>query len=148
MQKRPRQRGDSTIPKQRVRAYEEAEYHVETTPPIVLRIGERNAGLVDLLTAWSASSCAFITACNPLSQLLGTEENLRRTLALRRDLQSHAFAVLPARGVDRAGRWPDEPGFFVLACAQETLATIGGRYRQNALVVCGSDGVPQLVLLR
>ena len=148
MQKRPRQRADSVISESLVSAYEAAEYHVETTPPIVLRVGQRNAALVDLLTRRGVSSGAFITACNPFGQLLGTEENLRRNIALRRDLHPHVCAMLPARGVDRAGRWPDEPGLFVLGCPQETLETIGGRYRQNALVVCGPDGVPRLLLLR
>lgn len=148
MQKKQRQHCDSVFPTQLVNAYETAEYHVETEPPIVLRVNEPNAALVELLATRSVSSCAFITACNPFGQLLPTEENLRRNMALQCDLQSHAPALLPARGVAPDGCWPDEPGFLVLGCSQEVLEAIGRRHRQNALVVCGSDGTPKLALLR
>ena len=141
-------RRDSEVPAQLVAAYETAEYRVEVEPPIVLSIGEASAALVDLLAARGLFLCAFITACNPSGQLLAAEENVRRTEALERDLLDFAPEILPARGVDPTGSWPDEPGFLALGCPQKVFEVLGRRHGQNALVLCGADGVPHLVLLR
>jgi len=140
--------GRSAVPAQTIAAYEAAEYHVEAEPPFVLRIGEPCAALARLLGDRGLDSAAFVTACNPLGQLLPAPDNLVRTRALGAELERFAPAVLPARGVDPTGRWQDEPGFLALGCPPAIIEALGRRHRQNAIVLCGADAVPRLVLLR
>ena len=140
--------GKSAIPPQMIAAYEAAEYRIEVDPPIVLRIGQPNEALARLMAGKGMSTAAFLTACNPLGQMLGVADNATRTAALGAELERFAPQVLPARGVDPAGRWPDEPGFLALGCPPAIIEALGRRHRQNAVVLCGVDAVPRLVLLR
>lgn len=138
----------SAVPAQMIAAYEAAEYHVEAEAPFVLRIGQHSDELATLMADKSMASAAFITACNPHGQLLGAADNTTRTNALGAELERFAPLVLPARGVDPTGRWMDEPGFLALGCPPAIVEALGRRHRQNAVVLCGEDAVPRLVLLR
>ncbi|MBA4742120.1 MAG: DUF3293 domain-containing protein [Azoarcus sp.] len=138
----------SAIPPQMIAAYEAAEYRVEVDPTIHLRIGQANEALARLMTDKSMTTAAFLTACNPHGQMLAAADNATRTAALGAELERFAPLVLPACGVDPAGRWPDEPGFLALGCPPAIIEALGRRHRQNAVVLCGEDAVPRLVLLR
>lgn len=138
----------SAVPAQMIAAYEAAEYHVRPEAPFVLRVGQHSAELAALMAEKAMPSAAFITACNPHGQLLGAADNATRTKALGAELERFAPLVLTARGVDPTGRWTDEPGFLALGCPQAIVEALGRRHRQNAVVVCGEDAVPRLVLLR
>ena len=138
----------SAIPPQMIAAYEAAEYRIEADPPIVLRIGQMSEPLAGLMVDKNMKSAAFLTACNPHGQMLGAADNATRTAALGAELERFAPLVLPACGVDPAGRWPDEPGFLALGCPPAITEALGRRHRQNAVVLCGEDAVPRLVLLR
>ena len=139
---------NTAVPAQMVAAYEAAEYHVLTEEAFVLRIGQHSAELSRLMDGQAMASAAFITACNPHGQLLGAADNTTRTNALGAELERFAPLVLAARGVDPTGRWMDEPGFLALGCPPAIVEALGRRHRQNAVVLCGGDAVPRLVLLR
>lgn len=138
----------SAVPVQMILAYEAAEYHVQGTPPFVLRIGHYSAELACLMADRGMPSAAFVTACNPQGQLLGAADNATRTNALGAELERFAPLVLSARGVDPAGRWMDEAGFLALGCPPAIIEALGRRHRQNGVVLCAEDAVPRLVLLR
>ena len=44
--------------------------------------------------------------------------------------------------------WPPEPSYLVLGSALDAAKAIGTELRQNAIVWCGPDCLPQLILLR
>jgi hypothetical protein len=66
-----------------LRAYQTSQFFVWTPEgEIVLRVGERNPRLNELMTKLGALSSAFLTAWNPGSVKLSIEENQTRQAAL------------------------------------------------------------------
>ncbi|UUZ49901.1 DUF3293 domain-containing protein [Massilia sp. B-10] len=49
---------------------------------------------------------------------------------------------------DPKREWPSEPSFLVRGLSLEDASALGRQLRQNAIVWCGADLVPQLILLR
>lgn len=141
-------RGRSAIPEHLVEAYAAAEYRVDAGLSFTLHIDQPSAALARLMQRQSMTTCAFITACNPEGQLQTAATNAARSLELEADLKRFAPVVYPACGTDPQGRWPDEPGFVALGCPPAIIEALGRRYRQNAVVLCGEDAVPRLLLLR
>ena len=70
-----------------IRAYRETNYNVHDAPGFALNVGVVNLPLRELYAARGIASCAYVTACNPYSQLLSAKDNLRREKALARKLQ-------------------------------------------------------------
>ncbi len=139
---------DSAIAAETLRAYRETLYVVEAEPDLVLRINCFHPGLVDLYRARGFECAAFVTACNPHSRLLDPASNEDRQAALRRWLVRRGWTFLPGTGRHPGGRWPPEPSFLVLGLAVEAAQSLGRKFEQNAIVWCGPNAVPQLVLLR
>ena len=54
---------------------------------------------------------------------------------------------LPGVAVDPFGEWPDEPSFLVMGLSLESAKALAARYQQNAILWCGSTGIPELILL-
>lgn len=131
-----------------IQAYLETHYVVHVDPVICLRVGEASAGLLALHQYWGVDSSAFVTACNPHGQLSGGPENDRRQLSLAQELNSGGFPHLEAIGTHPDGGWPGEPSFLILGPGLQSARSFGVRYRQNAILWTGSDGIPQLILLR
>jgi hypothetical protein len=129
------------------KAYRETEYRVTEGEPFVLRVDEPCPELLGLYRAKNVSCAAFITACNPFSQPLSAEENARRQAELRSELARRSLFYLEGVGQHPSGTWPGEPSFLVLGLALEAAKTLGRAYEQNAIVWCGADAVPRLVLL-
>ena len=126
-----------------IEAYRRAIFHVPSLAAS-LRVDEPCEELTALL-----GSVAFVTACNPFSEIVTVEENARATEHLARALQGFSAAqVLDAEGSDPAGEWPAEPGFLVGGITLEQASELGRQFRQNAILWAGPDAVPRLVLLR
>ena len=104
--------------------------------------------MLALYRVHTVSCAAFITACNPLSQLLSDAENQQRQTELAAELARRSLTYLEGLGQSASGDWPGEPSFLVLGLALEAAKTMGRAYGQNAVVWCGPDAVPSLVLLR
>ena len=51
-------------------------------------------------------------------------------------------------GQHPSNQWPGEPSYLVFGLTLEAAKTLGTRLEQNAIVWNGSDGTPQLILLR
>jgi hypothetical protein len=131
-----------------LQAYGETEYRVDAAPPLVLRVGRAHPGLAACYARLGVDCAAFLTACNPFSRRLADAENAVRQACLRQLLAHDGRTWLPGAGRHPDGAWPAEPSVFVPGLAREEASAIGRLFEQNAVVWCGADAVPQLVLLR
>lgn len=139
---------DSQIPHATIQAYLETHYRVLGSMPVTLKIGDANLMLAGIHDAHAVRSSAFITACNPFSQALDDAANAGRQLALARELSQRGLMFVDGIGEHPSNGWPGEPSFLVLGVSIEDAKALGVLFGQNGIVWCGSDAVPQLVLLR
>jgi hypothetical protein len=121
-----------------LQAYLTTHYHIRGIAHPLL-IGHPSPEADALCTAEGATSWAFITAWNPMSQELPDADNAARNEQLRRDLA--AYTVHTGRGQDPVGLWPAEESFFVIGIPRATAVRLAHTYRQRAIVV-GVVGVP------
>jgi len=137
----------SVIDPATIQAYRETHFVVENEAPFVLLVGQQNEALAALHKMAGVESSAFVTAWNPYSKRCSDEDNVKRQEALAHDLHQ-----LGLRFVNGVGRHPSsdwaEPSFLVLGVSLEVAKELGERYEQNAIVWCGADAVPRLILLR
>lgn len=118
-------------------AYRAAVYRVAADPPFALRVGEPSARLDALLRFHAVTSWAFVTACNPGSQMLSEEENAERMSELRAVVGGHL--VYECEGTDPTGVWPGEPSLLVLGMSRTAAVELARRFGQNA-ILCGDRG--------
>lgn len=138
----------SVIDPSTIQAYLETDYHVHGDAPMALKVGIANPALADLYKASSASTGAFITACNPFSQASDEATNLQRQAALANELNSRALTFIDGIGQHPSNTWPGEASFLVLDVPLDAAKALGMLHEQNAIIWCGPDAVPQLILLR
>lgn len=131
-----------------VQAYLETDYRVAAAAPFVLKAGVASAPLASLYRAHRTDCCAFITACNPYSRIVGEQENAERQVELARELTRLGLTLFDSVGRHPAGGWPEEPGYLVLGLSLAAAKALGEKHRQNAIIWCGPDALPELVLLR
>jgi hypothetical protein len=138
----------STIASAPLQAYRETDYHVDADPPFTLRVGRPCPELVLAHRRHRVECSAFLTACNPFSRMLDDAENAQRLQALRDELSRRSLAFDEGAGQHPNNGWPPEPSVLVYGLELQAARTLGQRFEQNALLWCGSDGVPGLVVLR
>ena len=129
-------------------AYRETEYRVMGDQPFVLRVGQHCPQLLSAHRQYGASSSAFITACNPLSQALSEADNAERQDRLAAELRARDLVFRPGIGQHPSNCWPGEPSYLIFGLSLEAVKALGKKFEQNAIVWAGEDGVPQLILLR
>ena len=139
---------DSIIDQRSIQAYLETNYHVHGATPLTLNISVANAALVGLHTSHSVESSAYVTACNPFSQAMDDSINEALQAVLARELQQHVLTYIEGIGHHPTNGWAGEHSFLVFGLSREDARTLGARHKQNAIVWCGPDAVPELVLLR
>jgi hypothetical protein len=138
----------SSIDPLTINAYLETDYAVFGQLPFVMRLGIFSEPLLKLYEEHNVNGAAFITACNPFSQKMSDVLNALKQAELRDDLNRRSFCFLDALGKHPSGNWPGEPGFLVLGLLFEEAEKLGKKYNQNAIVWCGIDVIPELILLR
>jgi hypothetical protein len=131
-----------------LQAYRETDYTVCAQPAFVLRVGAPCPLLAAYFTQRGLNSACWLTAWNPSSELLDAAENQARQQALEAQLQQAGWHWLPAIAAHPHNGWPPEPGCFIEGMSVDTASDWGRRHGQNAVVCCGPDAVPRLVLLR
>ena len=133
-------------------AYEAAHYCIgpADAAAVVMRVAEKSAGLAALYAALNASTCGFITACNPFGKVCSDEHNASAMAALTVDVQALGLVMLPGigRDADPGSDWPGEQSLAVFGVSREAACELGSRYGQNAILWAGADATPQLVMLR
>lgn len=138
----------SRVDRETIQAYLETCYCAQTEPVIVFRIDEPCPDLAVAHTLRNSSCSAFLTAWNPLSQVLSGSENAERHLALMNELELRSLEYVDVVSHHPSNGWPDEAGVLVFGLSLEAAKTLGTRYEQNAIVCNGPDVIPRLVLLR
>lgn len=139
---------NSAIDRDTLRAYEDTHYRVLGDTPATLRIGFPNPALAELHRAFSVDCSAFVTAANPFSTLIDAEANALRQAALADELRREGLRFIEGIGEHPLGQWLGEPSFLVLGLPLDAAKQLGARQGQNAIVWCGANTVPQLILLR
>ncbi|MDF1690676.1 MAG: DUF3293 domain-containing protein [Cycloclasticus sp.] len=138
----------SNIDEQMINAYLETHFVVLSEPSFTLIVDKHSPSLVELYRLYSVKSAVFIAACNPYSKLLSDVDNRARNASLLTDFNKLDTTVIAGMGQDPAGQWPGEPSLFALGIEKEVAKELGNKYEQNAIVWCGSNAVPELLLLR
>ena len=131
-----------------IAAYRETEYRVLAEPPFVLTVGMANLELIRLYQAHKVACAAFVTAFNPFSQELTADENHRRQAELAKELTRLGLEFVEGVGQHPGGNWPGEASFLVFGLALEAAKSLGQSLEQNAIIWCGADCVPDLILLK
>jgi len=138
----------TAIPPATLAAYRTTDYHVFGPPPLLLRVDEANAGLRALHARHGVTTSAFLTAWNPASETRPAAENHARQADLEAGLQAAGYTSLRGEGRHPTNGWPGEASVLVLGLLPVDAGMLGRRYGQNAILCCGEDAVPRLVLLR
>jgi hypothetical protein len=137
-----------TIAPQLVRAYREARYSINhNSSVIVLRIGEVNSALVQLMRDRQVSTAAVLTAYNPYSESKSQAENALAQQQLLQALAKQGIATLSALGSDPNGAWEPETNVLALGISLQQAEVLADQYGQNAFVwVNNTDGFVSLRL--
>lgn len=132
-----------------VRAYRLTDYRVcEGGTEFVLHVDEYSPALRTFLKERGATSAAFLTGWNPLSQPLPQADNDRAHEALRLRAGVLGLEWVEALGADPTGQWPPERSLLIVGAGLETARPLAADSDQNAFVWIGGDAVPRLILMR
>jgi Protein of unknown function (DUF3293) len=131
-----------------IKAYLETDYCVFGEYPFILRVGIASELLANLYKHFQASCGVFVTAFNPLSIDIGEAANSVRQVDLAKELNRRNLTYFDSVGKHPSGEWMAELSYFVLGLSLEAAKVLGEKYDQNAVVWCGSDTIPRLILLR
>ena len=138
----------STLDPLLIKAYQAANYYVRSAQPFTLQIGKVSDGVIDLCRRYGLSSATFITAYNPFGEVLTDKENQQRNKQLKLEVNALDLPLIKGFGQDKLGEWGQEDSFLIFGLDLETAKAIGIKYEQNAIVWCGEDATPRLMLLR
>lgn len=98
---------------------------------VVIRIGNHASELEAIMP--HLNSWAFITAFNPLPEILSHEENLQRNKNLMTFLIGGNFRLHPGVGISGDGRWQEE-SFLIENIDREEAKSIAKQFGQLAFV--------------
>ncbi len=112
-------------------AFLDTRYVVHLNPDVTLRIGGSNSELLARLP--HLSSWAFVTAWNPLPEILTMEENIARNRLLRARLEEVKYIVHEGTGISADGTW-EEASFLIENISQADAYTIARDFGQLAFV--------------
>lgn len=138
----------SLISLETIKAYRETHFNVFTPVPFTLKVDEVSSELFNLYKLKDYSSCVFITACNPFSEVLKNEENIHLQSKLQKYLIDENLSYLAGEGKHPSGNWDGESSFLVFGLGIEESKKLGNELKQNAIIWCDVDAVPKLILLR
>ncbi len=130
-----------------IAAYEKALYVVFGRPELVIRIGEPNPDLDELLAAEGAATAAFITAANPQGELTSAWKNEIANAALVETQTQAGYRCFEGEGRDPQGRWRPERSALVVGIPRADAEGVGRAFGQNAIVFVERGRAPELVLL-
>lgn len=138
---------DTVLPQPLLQAYSATHYCLHDCDWL-LQLGHAQPALGPYYQRHAVHCASYLTACNPMGELLPAPLNQRRMAQLRQALQRAGWSWLDGQGVDPEGHWPAEDSVLVWGMPEATARAWGQQWSQNAIVHCGADMVPQLVLLR
>jgi hypothetical protein len=123
-------------------AYRATRYIAESKHgDIVIRIDLPTPALDTMLAAHGCTEWAFISACNPGSQLLSASENAERHVQLLAAVKTLGLPWLSGHGVPDHPDWQPEISLLILGITKEQATKLAAHFDQNAIVY-GSAGLP------
>jgi hypothetical protein len=126
------------------RAYHNTTYCVDhPAGDFGIRIDVPCAPLDVLLREYGVSAWVFVTACNPHSQPLSSEENAARHAQLLAHVRALGLKVFTGRGKAASGDWIEE-SLLILGLEEDAAVVLGAAFGQNAVVVGRLGGVAKL----
>ena len=126
------------------RAYRNTTYCVDhSAGNFGIRIGEPCAPLDALLREHGVSTWAFVTACNPRSQPLSSDENSARHAQLLAHARALGLKVFAGRGKADRGDWVEE-SLLILGLDEAAAVVLGAAFEQHAVVVGRAGGIAEL----
>lgn len=99
-----------------------------------IQIGHFHPCLDQYLHERGLHTWVFITAWNPGSRLLSSEENRRRNQALLQWIVESALPYFPGLGMGADGDWPAEESYWVAGLSRKMALEWGQFWGQNAVV--------------
>ena len=126
-------------------AFLETQYVIHLQSDIVLKIGEMPADLLEhlpLLKTW-----AFITAWNPLPDILSKSENEQRNEDLRGYLKDRGYSIHKGIGISKDQFWSEE-SFFIENIELEDARTASAQFGQLAFVYGERESDNQLIFTK
>ena len=127
-------------------SYRRTTYSVETPlGAIRLRVGERNDDLAELLKRYGTTRWAYVTAFNPGSQILTTDENLARQSRLEDILICEGLTFFTGEGVGDDPAWSPEKSVLILNNSRLRAIHLAREFGQNAILVGEEITVPELL---
>ena len=130
-----------------IAAYEKALYVVFGRPELVIRIGERNADLDELLEAEGAATAAFITAYNPGGRVASAWKNEVANAALVESQTKAGYRCFEGEGRDPEKRWKPERSALIVGIPRADAEAVGRAFGQNTIVFIERGGAPELLVL-
>ena len=138
---------DTALPATLLQAYQATHYQVEGADWF-LQLGQPQPALKPYFQRHAVHCATYLTACNPLGELLPDHLNTRRMEQLRQALQRAGWSWMEGKGHAPQGDWPGEESVLVWGMTETTARAWGQQWNQNAVVHVGADYIPRLVLLR
>lgn len=126
-------------------AYHATTYWVLGPRPLALKIGVVALELDSLTGGGMGGGIAFITACNPASRPLPTDENAKRMRKALETLSEGTKKWLPGVGLSDDGCWC-EPSVLAWPLGRDEALTLALAWGQNAWIHIGGDWIPRLEL--
>jgi hypothetical protein len=118
-------------------AYRNTDYWVADAlvGPFAIRIGEVTIELEELLYETVEVEWTYLTACNPGSRRLASDENARRSSELAAMVRERGWRYFHGESVGCNGDWPPESSLLVLGVHEGKAIKLARRFGQNAVVV-------------
>jgi hypothetical protein len=134
-----------------IEAYRRAEYVVfapaGALPQLVLKVGEPNADLDELLEAEDAATAAFVSPGNRHGRQEDARANGEAFLRMNSLLAATRYRRFAAEGRDPEGRWPAEAAVLIAGMPRAEAEALGRALEQNAIVFVEKGGAPELLPL-
>lgn len=131
---------DTVLPEPLLQAYSDTHYGVHDCDWF-LQLSHVQPALAPYYQRHAVQCASYLTACNPLGELLPDHLNQRRMEQLRQALQHAGWSWLNGKGYDPAGHWPGEDSVLVWGMSESTARAWGQQWNQNAVVHCGPDKI-------
>ena len=110
-----------------------------------LRLGVLSETLRCWLETAGTDSFSILTAHNPGSGAVDSEENALRQAQLECALLELGYEPYAGENVADDDSWPSEESCFVPGISMTEALALGERYGQNAIICGGADGKAELV---
>jgi hypothetical protein len=129
--------------------YRATRYRVDAPAgAIVIRVGERNDAIDELLRTLATDRWAYVSAANPGSRPMPRSENDRRHAYLIVELERAGRHYIEGMGEGDDPAWPAERSVWVSAISRVGVARLGRRFEQNAVLHGSLGAQAELLWLR